>query len=59
MLIKTTKAVYNREFKEISSNINIPREDLQKEIQPYLEVELHEAVSYFAREISFIPDRKD
>ncbi|MEB4861016.1 DUF4209 domain-containing protein [Priestia megaterium] len=36
--------------------MQISKEDLQKEFQPYLNVELDEAVSYFAREITFIPD---
>ncbi|MGO4185337.1 DUF4209 domain-containing protein [Paenibacillus sp. TAF43_2] len=46
----------NGEFKPVSGSIKISEQEITEEIQPYLDVELQEAVSMFARERGFIPD---
>lgn len=50
------QAVANGEFITASSSINIPQEDIDKEIQPYLNVTLEQAISNIASEVSFIPN---
>ncbi|MDQ0197077.1 DUF4209 domain-containing protein [Neobacillus ginsengisoli] len=49
-------AVSQGEFKLMSSSVKISQEEIDREIQPYLNVPLDEALLHFAREISFIPN---
>ncbi|MDD9783130.1 DUF4209 domain-containing protein [Priestia megaterium] len=57
------QAKENGEFIPISTSVKISKKDLQKEFKPYLDVKLEEAILYFGREATFIPDieriRKD